>query len=804
MARRARKVSMYTLMALLLLAIIFMVILSVIAYERATREDAQTRVLYNLEARVASRGTQITLFLRDQLDALKGAASSFPADLDAEDAPARLRMARETMRLRWLCCVDGDGLGLRDDGAAVDLSGCACLAAAESGGSVFCDGESDGAPCIFLAVGMGDGDALVGCLDGEALKGELVSNGASVCLLRADGRIIAAAPGSGLEQLAGQNLFSALDMGDNTQADVLESEAGGSVAHTSRGMMLAAWTSLDVGDGWRVITLVPRDTALSQFSFMNDAALQLAIRLGICALALVALVIWVAWAGNRRLRAEKMRLEWSEERYRILAEGSNEIFWEYDVQGDRLVMGENFQRLYGREGSRTIADLLENTHPEERESVERIFNILKGGMSAETHATVDFRVRKGGGGERFAWCRAHMSVLFDTRRRRRWIIGKLTDISQDRLLAERLEQQARTDSLTGLLNRAGLEEALRLRVEGAPAKPCAIVLLDIDDFKDINDFYGHDVGDDVLRTLAAFLRGHFRGTDIVGRLGGDEFMALMEGVDSREKLSQALSRLKQGLSPAACGRSARHLQRRLGAFPRGRRQLRRALQERRRGPLRRQARRQGALHRLRRRRQPLVYAADAGTRRLHRLRHRPGNARIAVCQREDVRPLPHAAPRRKVLPRPDGRRGRPLRGLRCANAAGARARRKRGGRNRGALRRMAARHPLAHPLAGRTRSAAVLLPAGGQARPGGLSAAGPPFGGVFPISGRKLAELAPRIPVRRQKMRREPASVRPRKRPRCERPGVMALKRAVPAGARTPPVVRAHAWALTKNPFDKA
>ena len=112
-----------------------------------------------------------------------------------------------------------------------------------------------------------------------------------------------------------------------------------------------------------------------------------------------------------------------------------------------------------------------------------------------------------------------MSVLFDGRRRRRWIIGKLTDISQERMLTERLEQQARTDALTGLLNRAGLEEAIRLRLEGAPQQPCAIVLLDIDDFKDINDFYGHDVGDEVLRTLANFLRGHFRGTDIVGRLG---------------------------------------------------------------------------------------------------------------------------------------------------------------------------------------------------------------------------------------------------------------------------------------------
>ena len=73
-------------------------------------------------------------------------------------------------------------------------------------------------------------------------------------------------------------------------------------------------------------------------------------------------------------------------------------------------------------------------------------------MSAETHATVDFRVRRGGESERYTWCRAHMSVLFDSRCRRRWVIGKLTDISQERMLAERLEQQVRTDALTGLLN----------------------------------------------------------------------------------------------------------------------------------------------------------------------------------------------------------------------------------------------------------------------------------------------------------------------------------------------------------------
>lgn len=552
MARTVRKVSMYTLMALLLAVIVVMVILSIVAYDRATSADVQTRVLYNLETRVRSRGAQVSLFLQKQLGALESAARTFDANADGEELPARLNAAQETLGVAWLCYVDEDGLGVRDDGAAVALADFPGAAAALEGETLLCDGESDGAPCILLATGAGDGGALVGCLDAEALGAELVSNG-SVCLLNARGHVVAAAPDSFLEALMGEDLFAALDMREDAREALLQGESGGRLVYTNRGTMLTAWAQLSVGDGWRILSLAPRDEAMSQFSFMNDAALLLAVRLGACALALVALVIWVAWAGNRRLRAEKLRLEWSEERYRILAEGSNEVFWEYDVINDRLRLGENFQRMFGREGSHNIAEFLAFAHPEERERLERVFGVLSGGMSAETHATVDFRVRRGGESERYTWCRAHMSVLFDSRCRRRWVIGKLTDISQERMLAERLEQQVRTDALTGLLNRAGLEEAIRLRLEGAPDRPCAVVLLDIDDFKDINDFYGHDVGDDVLRTLADFLRGHFRGTDIVGRLGGDEFMALMEGVDSREKLTQALSRLRQGLSRLHAG-----------------------------------------------------------------------------------------------------------------------------------------------------------------------------------------------------------------------------------------------------------
>ena len=532
MARSVRKLGLFTLMALLLLAIVVTAVLSVVAYDRATSGSAQARVLYNLTTRVGNRSSQVSLFLQRQLEALEGQATAFAGSApQGEEGVARLAAAQEALGLQQLCFVDASGQALCADGQAPGLSDAPCVQQALAGGSLLGDGEADGMPCILLATAAGEG-ALVGCLDGGTLRMELVSDGGSVCLLRNDGRVIAASPDSMLGALVGEDLFSALGMGEDMAGAV---RSGGSAARgvrTAAGDFFAAWDTLDVGDGWHVLVLVPRTAVLEQFSFMGDAALELEVRLGACALALVALVIWVAWSSNRRLRAEKLRLEWSEERYRILAEDTNEVFWEYDVPNDRLMMGENFQRLYGREGSHSFADFIANAHPEEQGQLAHVFNLLKqDGASAETHATVDFRVRKGGEEGRYAWCRAHMSVLFDGRRRRRWIIGKLTDISQDRQLAERLEQQARTDPLTGLLNRAGLEEAIRLRVEGAPDRPCAIVLLDIDDFKDINDFYGHDVGDDVLRTLADFLRGHFRGTDIVGRLGGDEFMALMEGVD---------------------------------------------------------------------------------------------------------------------------------------------------------------------------------------------------------------------------------------------------------------------------------
>ncbi|MFN2629603.1 MAG: diguanylate cyclase [Gaiellaceae bacterium] len=108
----------------------------------------------------------------------------------------------------------------------------------------------------------------------------------------------------------------------------------------------------------------------------------------------------------------------------------------------------------------------------------------------------------------------------------------------------RLEHQAQTDSLTGLYNHRVFHERLRRALQNSSRThaPIAVLMLDIDDFKQVNDVHGHGVGDELLRLLADTLRGAVRGGDIVCRLGGEEFGLIMES-SSHERALRLAERL---------------------------------------------------------------------------------------------------------------------------------------------------------------------------------------------------------------------------------------------------------------------
>jgi diguanylate cyclase (GGDEF)-like protein/PAS domain S-box-containing protein len=136
------------------------------------------------------------------------------------------------------------------------------------------------------------------------------------------------------------------------------------------------------------------------------------------------------------------------------------------------------------------------------------------------------------------------------------IISVQTDVTGLKLAEKHIKEQATRDPLTGLSNRAELFGRLaRFRkVDRAITGPCALLLIDLDDFKGINDTYGHDAGDTFLRLFAANLKSALRRGDVAARLGGDEFAVLLPGMQNPDQIVPVVERLRRAIAaPVSIG-----------------------------------------------------------------------------------------------------------------------------------------------------------------------------------------------------------------------------------------------------------
>ncbi len=109
------------------------------------------------------------------------------------------------------------------------------------------------------------------------------------------------------------------------------------------------------------------------------------------------------------------------------------------------------------------------------------------------------------------------------------------------------DRRASTDALTGLLNRTGLTEAVQNVRQASPDEPLAVVFLDLDHFKPINDTFGHEAGDEVLRHVAQRLLAAVRSGDVVSRLGGDEFVVVLRQCGDQSEVAARTMRVLESL-----------------------------------------------------------------------------------------------------------------------------------------------------------------------------------------------------------------------------------------------------------------
>jgi diguanylate cyclase (GGDEF)-like protein/PAS domain S-box-containing protein len=236
----------------------------------------------------------------------------------------------------------------------------------------------------------------------------------------------------------------------------------------------------------------------------------------------------------------------SEERYALAARGAGAGLWDWDVGRDRVYFSPRWKEMLGYDDwelGDQLSEWLSRVHPEDLAGLEGALAVHLEGRS--THLEHEHRVLHKNG--TYPWMLVRGMAVRGAEGRPTRLAGSLTDVTERRLAEEQLRHAALHDGLTGLPNRALFSEILGRafrRRESEPDYGFAVLFLDIDRFKLVNDSLGHMVGDRVLVTLGQRLRSCLRSGDVVARLGGDEFIVFLDRVTDVEIARRTAERIQ--------------------------------------------------------------------------------------------------------------------------------------------------------------------------------------------------------------------------------------------------------------------
>lgn len=267
---------------------------------------------------------------------------------------------------------------------------------------------------------------------------------------------------------------------------------------------------------------VPEETiTLGSFLKANPWVVMLAA-------AVLALVIAGALLIYYRSRMRLVRqAELENRRYTELCELSEEHLFEYDYRKDRLTLAAKSARMLGVPTVQEHFGFRMGQDGGGQGAAGReLFQLLQSG--AEQGRDLQLSLSDGSR----CWFRVTAKQLQDAGGKPLVTIGKLTNIQREKEERALLVEQAQRDSLTGLYNSAAIRSMAAEALESGDGHG-ALLIIDIDHFKSVNDQYGHYIGDRVLIELSGMLGGVFRQEDLLGRLGGDEFAIFMTNVSDR-------------------------------------------------------------------------------------------------------------------------------------------------------------------------------------------------------------------------------------------------------------------------------
>ncbi len=234
----------------------------------------------------------------------------------------------------------------------------------------------------------------------------------------------------------------------------------------------------------------------------------------------------------------------NEERFRLITENVSDLIAVVDTEGKRVFNSPSYQALFGPEGPVPGSSSFEQIHPDDRARVVSVFrDTLATGVGRRTQ----FRFCAKDGSVRHI--ESQGNVIRDQAGNVHRIVVVSRDVTERLMAEERLRHLSQHDMLTNLPNRTLLKDRLEqaLRQAQQYQKRVAILFIDLDNFKQVNDVSGHRVGDQILREVARRFGRCLRGDDTVARQGGDEFIAMIPNLDHREHAGSIARKLLNSL-----------------------------------------------------------------------------------------------------------------------------------------------------------------------------------------------------------------------------------------------------------------
>lgn len=261
-------------------------------------------------------------------------------------------------------------------------------------------------------------------------------------------------------------------------------------------------------------------------------------------------IIAAAIGVEEERRITQQALRDSEERYALAAQGANDGLWDWNLLTQEIYFSPRWQAMLGLSTdkiSNSTNDWFSRVHPEDIEQLTKAIALHLQGKSPYLES--EYRIQHQNGQER--WMLVRGLAVSDAKGKPHRLAGSQTDITAKKAALAQLNYDSCHDSLTGLANR----RLFMQRLEEATARAgqnknylFAVLFLDIDRFKVVNDSLGHDIGDLLLVAVARTLQACVRPEDIVARLGGDEFTILIDNIKGIDNATQAAQRIQNQLA----------------------------------------------------------------------------------------------------------------------------------------------------------------------------------------------------------------------------------------------------------------